>query len=97
MLPAYYVYAKYMKVDLLKVEKEYVWILIGRAVIGSTTMILIFMAMMYLPVSLAWLIFNVNPIYVTIFAGCTLGEPIRVLNVAAAIGAFVGVTLQNNE
>lgn len=93
MYPLYYITAKCMGVNLINIKWRYVKILIFRCFAGAIGMTMLFMSIKILPTSIAFLIFNLNPLFVTILSFCFLGEKLRIINALCVFGALGGILL----
>ena len=56
-------------------------------------MALLFLSINFLPTSIAFMIFNINPIFVALLAYFLLHETLSKLNMVCVVGAFLGVIL----
>jgi len=93
MLPVYYIIAKFLKVNLIKIKEWHFAVLLFRCITGAIGMSMLFISIKLLPTSIAFMIFNLNPLFVTLFAFWWLSEELKYVNAFWAFGAFGGVIL----
>lgn len=93
MWPIYYIIAKCLGVDLLDISPWQALVLIFRCLAGAIGMNLFFMSIKYLPTSIAFMVFNINPLFVSFFACCILSESVRYVNAFCCMLALSGVSL----
>ena len=91
MIPLYYLYARYMKVNLISISTQSSIILFSRWVSGSIGLNLLFYSVKLLPASIAFMIFNTNPLITTIFAFLILKENQSLTSLIWLAGAFAGI------
>ena len=68
MFPIYYIIAKLLKVNLIKIKLFHFFVLVFRCITGAVGMTMLFMSIRILPTSIAYMIFNLNPLFVTVLA-----------------------------
>ena len=83
----------YLKVDIFGIEPKYRLLMLVRCLIGGLGMPCFFLGLKYIASSKAALISNMNPLIVTVLSYFILKEAVKVSNVVALLGAFIGVTL----
>ena len=83
----------YQKVDIFGIEPKYRLLMLIRCLIGGLGMPCFFLGLKYIASSKATLISNMNPLVVAVLSYFILKETIKISNVVALLGAFVGVTL----
>ena len=83
--------AKFCKVNLLKVDRTSLWLLLARTVFGAIAMLSLFQALHYIALGKASLLFCLNPIIVVVLAGVCLSEKVTLVDAVAVVGAFAGV------
>lgn len=93
MLPAIYLQAKILKVNLFQMDRELFKIISLRSVLASVSILFILKSFEYLPISIAVIIYNINPVMVTLLAYPILNEQLTLLKVCCVLGAFIGVTV----
>lgn len=74
MFPAYYAYAKILRVDLLDINVRCARVLFLRCLFGTISMTLMFVSIKMLPTSISFMIFNLNPVFVSVLAYFILKE-----------------------
>ncbi|CAI2375196.1 unnamed protein product [Moneuplotes crassus] len=93
MWPVYYIIAKILKVNLISIKRNHFFVLIFRCLTGATGMSLLFASIKLLPTSIAFMIFNLNPLFVTVIAFTVLGEKFEISKALYITGAFIGVLI----
>lgn len=91
MLPVYYITAKILGVNLVKIKRWNFIILFFRCVIGAVGMTMLFMSLKELPPSIAFMIYNLNPLFVTFFAFILFWEDFQCITFIWAVFACGGV------
>lgn len=74
MFPAYYTYAKICRVNLLDINVRCARVLFLRCLFGTISMTLMFVSIKMLPTSISFMIFNLNPVFVSVLAYFVLKE-----------------------
>ena len=93
MIPLYYVYGKILKVNFFDINFDNAKILFLRCIFGAAAMSWMFAWFRYLPASIGFMIFNMNPIFVLIMAYLFLNEKLSKTKIICWAGAFIGVVL----
>ncbi len=81
MLLAYYPYATYQLIDLFDLDFKYAKLLFFNSFLGVGGMLLLFISMHYLPASISFMIFNINPMVVFVLAYFFLHEDLTITRI----------------
>ncbi|CAI2374887.1 unnamed protein product [Moneuplotes crassus] len=93
LAPFCYFHAKILKVNLIEISNKSASLLVLRCIFGFCGNIALFVSINYVPVSVSLMIFNVNPVFVTILAYFFLKEQLTVTKCFCCVGAFVGIVI----
>ncbi|CAI2375630.1 unnamed protein product [Moneuplotes crassus] len=91
MIPTAYIQAKGLRVNFLDIQKKNISVLFMRCFFGVIAQTTLFMSFSYLPASVSFMIFNVNPVFVMILAYFLLGENLTITKGICCLGAFLGI------
>lgn len=91
MLPFYYIYAKSLGVNLFDISFYHAMILTLRCITGACAMTFIFMSIKILPTTITFMLFNMNPLLVSIFAYFLLKEKLTLTSALCTAAAFGGI------
>ena len=91
MWPVYYWIAKMLRVNLINVRGPDTPLLIISWITNAIGMAMLFISIKMLPTSIVFMIFNLNPLFVTLIAYVFLKEEYDIIKILSVIGAFLGV------
>ena len=86
-------YSRCGGLNLLKIERRVLWLLMGRACCGTGCLIFGYISLLYLDISIYTVILYSSPIYTTIIGYFFLAERLSRYDVLGIISGFIGICL----